>query len=282
VEPRPLALADADAVLELLCACDLADLGEVDVETADLLEAWEGVDLARDGRFAPGVAYALRSVDAPELYVHPDHRGGGLEAALLDFLEAGPRPIVLGVPERSADLGAVLASRGYAVRHSLVRMVIDLARGMPGAPWPEGFAPRPFRPGIDDAAVHAVIAPGMQEIDGRDRPLEAWREGILGRSAFAPDASVVVDDPDGGVAAAAVCDLWDDGARGSVRQLAVRPARRGLGLGAATLGAAFAAFDAAGAADAVLGVHEHNPGARRLYERAGMRPLFRFQEWVSG
>jgi mycothiol synthase len=280
VELRPPTTADAEAVLALLSACDLADLGEVNIEMADVLEGWDEVDLAREGRFAAGVAYAMRGEDLADLYVRPEHRGRGLEAELLDFLEAGSHAVVLEVSDRYAELRALLAERGYAMRSSAVRMWIDLSARRPAPAWPDGFAPRSFRPGVDDEAVHAVIAPGMHEVDGIERPLATWRERMLGRDRFSPAGSVVVEDPDGGVAAAAVCELWDDGVRGAVRQLAVRPERRGLGLGAATLAAAFDALAAAGARDAVLGVHDHNPGARRLYERAGMTPLFRGETWA--
>jgi GNAT superfamily N-acetyltransferase len=264
---HPLTAADAEAVLALLCACDLADLGEIDVEMADVEETWAGVDLARAGRFAPGAGYAFRDGDFAELYVHPEHRGEGLEEELLDFLD----PSGLDVPERNTALREVLAARGYVFKHAAVRMGIDLAEPPPPPRWPEGFAARPFRPGADDAAVQDVIVPGMREIGGMER--------LPAGPAFAPHASVVVED-DEGVAAAAMTELWDDGARGMIRQLAVRPERRGLGLGAATLGATFAAIRAAGARDAVLGVHEHNPNARRLYERAGMTPRFRVERWV--
>jgi len=112
----------------------------------------------------------------------------------------------------------------------------------------------------------------MREIGARDR----FPEG----SSFAPELSVVVEDEHGAVAAAALVQLWDEGARANVHQLAVRPDLRGRGLGTATLGAALAAIRAAGARDAVLGVHEHNPGARRIYERAGMTPRYRVEEWA--
>jgi mycothiol synthase len=149
-------------------------------------------------------------------------------------------------------------------------MGIDLADPPPAPRWPEGFSARPFRPGADDAAVEAVIVPGMREVSGSER--------LLMGPGFAPHASVVVEDAQG-VAAAAITDLWDEGARGRVRQLAVRPDRRGLGLGTATLAAALTAIRAAGARDAVLGVHEHKPNARRIYERAGMTPRFRVERW---
>jgi GNAT superfamily N-acetyltransferase len=264
---RPLTAADAEAVLALLCACDIADLGEVDVEMTDVEETWAGVDLPRCGRFAPGAGYALRDGDFTELYVHPDHRGAGLEEELLDFLE----PEIIEVPERNTALRDVVAGRGYTFRHALVRMGIDLAEPPPAPRWPDGFAPRAFRPGVDDDAVLAVIAPGMREVGGSER--------LPSGSAFAPHASIVVEDAEG-VAAAATTELWDGGARGMVRQLAVRPERRGRGLGAATLSAVLTAIRATGAADAVLGVHENNPNARRLYERAGMTPRFRVERWT--
>jgi mycothiol synthase len=262
VSLRPLNAADASAVLELLAACDLADLGEVDVEIADIEEEWAGRDLERDGRFEPGVAYALRGDH--QLYVHPNRRGEGYEEQLLELMDSDE----LDVPDRDRHLAGLLARRGYKLRTAVVRMGIDLAQPPPRPRWPDGFAARPFRPGADEDAVHPMVVAAMREIGGRERTPEP------------SESSVVVESPDGDVAAAALVELWDRGARGCVRRLAVSPDHRGLGLGAATLSAALQSIRAAGAGDAVLGVHEHNATARRLYEGAGMTMRFRVERWA--
>jgi ribosomal protein S18 acetylase RimI-like enzyme len=57
--------------------------------------------------------------------------------------------------------------------------------------------------------------------------------------------------------------------------LAVHPDAAGRGLGGTLLRAVFAAAAGAGAARVQLGVASDNPGATRLYERAGMTRRFR-------
>ena len=59
---------------------------------------------------------------------------------------------------------------------------------------------------------------------------------------------------------------------GYVDLLAVQKSERGRGLGTALLLTAFAAFAQAGLREARLEVASDNPGAFRIYERAGMTP----------
>ena len=67
---------------------------------------------------------------------------------------------------------------------------------------------------------------------------------------------------------------------GFIRTLAVREAWRRRGIGLALLHESFRRFAARGETTAALGVDSENPtGATRLYERAGMRVLWRADVW---
>jgi ribosomal protein S18 acetylase RimI-like enzyme len=74
---------------------------------------------------------------------------------------------------------------------------------------------------------------------------------------------------------------FDYGSEGWVRQLAVRRGERRQGLGLALLRHAFGVFHLRGRPSAGLAVDADNStGANRLYERAGMAVLRRFDRYL--
>jgi GNAT superfamily N-acetyltransferase len=105
-------------VLEVILARDLADVGEPDFTLDDVRDEWvdPGVDLARDSLVVEAgtglAAYALCTPHAQDVYVHPDHCGLGIGAALLPLVEA--RALARGLPcrqyiaDRNADAAALL------------------------------------------------------------------------------------------------------------------------------------------------------------------------------
>ncbi len=93
-ETRPATEADAEAVLAVITACDIADVGEPDFTLDDVRDEWRDpeVDLAADSFLveAPGgglAAYALCTSNAQDVYVHPEHLGRGIGSALLPVVE---------------------------------------------------------------------------------------------------------------------------------------------------------------------------------------------------
>jgi ribosomal protein S18 acetylase RimI-like enzyme len=80
---------------------------------------------------------------------------------------------------------------------------------------------------------------------------------------------------DGRVVGFVLCRRWALQDAGFVDLLGVEPTERGRGLGSTLLRCAFAAFAAAGLAEAQLGVASDNAGALALYERVGMVPRHR-------
>ena len=149
--PRP---ADAEGVLAVIVARDVADLGAPDFTLDDLLEEWDepGFSLADDAWLAERgeiAAYAaLRGKDQLVL-VAPRHCGNGLGSGLLDLVELRAlelgRPLRQHLPQRNASAAALLSSRGYRRVHSYWRMQIDLSRPPPAPAWPVGVTVRPFR-----------------------------------------------------------------------------------------------------------------------------------------
>ena len=178
----------------------------------------------------------------------------------------------------------LLAGRGYAMLRTYHRMIIDLEPGIPAPSWPAGLELRPF----DTENCHA-----RQLKDALDEAfVDEWgHESVLttttGQSASSACRSSTLKLTtcrwDGGEIAAATVDYQKRlGDWGLVSLLGVRPAwrrRRGLGPVAAP-GELPPLCRARSNWSAALGVDSENPtGATRLYERAGMRILWRADVW---
>jgi len=83
---------DAPAVLAVLVAREMADLGMADDALGDVLDEWRGsdLDLAEDARAAETpdggiVAYVVVRRPGTLTAVHPDHEGRGIGTRLLDW-----------------------------------------------------------------------------------------------------------------------------------------------------------------------------------------------------
>jgi len=263
---RPATPDDRPDLIALALAEDAAWSGAPAVSAEEAGEFVDsrgpGVIFERDGRVA-GYAAA----------------GEGGETILLVDPGAGPEPaleaLVAWLGERGhhevdsyardARRIAWLEGNGFTHRRSF----FDLHRGInpPLAPavWPSGVAIAPYRPGEDDAAVHALIYvdAAWDEVPGHTRrSLEAWR------SMLTPEYRGWVarrdERPIGWVAAR----VFDDG-RGWVEQLAVARSARGLGLGRALLVHSLAELCSQGATSLATGVQAANDNAIALYRDVG-------------
>jgi len=299
---RPDPNADFDEVLALVQACDRAVYGDSDWTAAELRQEWDGLDLAHDawvavedGRIAGTMAvYELGSGRVlADGYVHPELTGRGAGSRLLAAAEergleltreAPPgSPVTIETAHLVGDPRApkLLTCRGYAHVRTFHRMVLDLtSRDVPVPVWPPGLELRPFDRERDGRLVHAAIEEAFTDEWGHEpRGYEAWSERMFEVEQFDPSLWLVVWDGDE-VAAASLDYCGYLGDWGFVRTLGVRPAWRQQGLGLALLHESFRRFAERGEITAALGVDSENPtGATRLYERAGMRVLWRADVW---
>ena len=107
-------------------------------------------------------------------------------------------------------------------------------------------------------------------------PFERWRTRVA-RGQFEPALWLLAVRGDE-LVGAVLAFAYPSGGWGET--LAVRPGPRRLGIGMALLRAAFAAFRRRGATAVALSVDAENPtGATRLYERAGMRVVYRVDRY---
>lgn len=275
---------DVDSVAALIAAYDASLDAPPDTTADDLRDEWRELDLTRDtwlleldGRLAGfGCVYGKPERLHADGYVHPDFRGCGLGARIVELTEARAREVGAarlrnGTLHADTAGRALLEGRGYAYVRSFLRMAIELD-AEPAAPdLPDGLRLDDFRD--DDAeAVHAANQEAFADHWGHvHEPYDAWRA----RRLEPADTSLwlVVRDGDE-IAATALNDIRFGG--GWVGALGTRPAWRGRGLGRALLLASFRRFHDRGERRVQLGVDSENPtGAVRLYESAGMEVVWR-------
>ncbi|MFC9324028.1 GNAT family N-acetyltransferase [Kitasatospora sp. NPDC057015] len=275
---RPTTAEDVDTVHRLVGACERELYGRAQTDPGRI-----AADLARPGLVPEldtllihdrtGAPAARAWVDRrSEIDVHPDHRGRGLGAALLDWAEArarkvGGAQIVQTIPDGDPHAVALLRSRDY--RPMVTEWLLEFA--MPDEPAvpepPAGVTVRPFRPG-DKHAAHQLIEDAFDEWQQRRRSYPEWARATVERPAFAPAMSTVALADGRLIGAAIALDLPDTG-EGYIEQLAVHPDHRGRGIARILLRHTFRAFHREGRRTCTLGTHSQT-GALALYLRVGM------------
>ncbi len=263
---RPATPADRADLIALALAEDAAWSGATAVsaeEVGEFIDPYEpGVIFERDGGVA-GYA-AVREGGRSILLLDP-HTGPApaLEALVAWLGERGRHEV--HAYARDTPRTAWLEANGFTHRSSL----FDLERGIdpPLAPavWPDAIAVARYRPGADDAAVHALIYvdAAWGEVPGHmQRSQESWR------STLAPEARGWVARRDERPVGWVVGRVFSDG-RGWVDQIAVARAARRLGLGRALLLHSLAELRDARATSFALGVQAANEHAVGLYRDVG-------------
>jgi len=262
--------ADADDIVRLLVACDIADYGAPDYDYEALMEEWSepGVDVAKDGFITDGAYGLLLRTDA-RAWVHPDLRGGGLEDELAELLEERARARGLArldwqVAAADPEMRAAVEGRGY----DYIRSYADLRLSDADVGALPVGAVRPYDERRDEAAVQALIE---RAFDGGEAGRIDSLETLKSRHA---DTSLwfVAEAPDGSLAGAVRSELRPTGfIEGYIRHLATAQEHRGQGIAGTLIGAASRELVARGSIAIRLHVRSSNPKALELYERLGFR-----------
>jgi mycothiol synthase len=292
---------DLDAVAKLLVAADLADLGEQDFSIEELKDDWRQpqLDMASDTWLVTsnGKASAYtwllgrnshRDLDSWGV-VHPEHRGRGLGAFLVDVVDRRAADhAALAPPGESATLlvhtlgvdaaaRTLLESRGFELVRHFWRMDIQFEEAPPPPEPVSGIAINTFQRDRDERPVYEALEEAFAGHFGYvPRSFEDWSNHRL-QEGFDPTLWFVASEGQEVVGALAGRILEDIG---WVATLGVRKRWRGRGIGEALLRHSFVEFHRRGFIRTSLSVDAGNDtGAVILYERAGMHVALRYDTY---
>ena len=287
---RPLVPTDARAVYELMAAQELADVGSIEIEEADIVSDWArpsfDVSDSTVGVFDGDrlVAYAeVSGQDRGDAALDPAHRGRGIGTVLAGWMQEKVRSrggAVVGMPVPEGSAGdRLLEALGYRVRWTSWVLKLPPGATIVERPLPEGYAVRAAHE-EEYPAVHEVAEDAFLEWSVRDRePYEDFLAQTTGRPGFEPWQLRVVTDPSGEVVGMAQVTLaltedpsTDSGQappKAFVARLAVRRDERNRGLAQALMVDAFREGRDHGAEASCL-TTDSRTGALGLYEKVGM------------
>jgi ribosomal protein S18 acetylase RimI-like enzyme len=287
---KAASMDDAEAATALIAAGELDADGMVEVEVEDVRSLWSrpSFDPARDAllvvRGDEPAAWAMvdqgRRFDAD---VHPAHRGLGIGAALLDWVEERARAAGasrVGQTFTDANTGAIelFRSRGYFPLWESWILQISLEQELPPPKHPDGITIRAYKPGADDRAAYEVIETAFSEWGDRTpTTFEDWAAAIPHHGSFVPDVSKVALD---GERIVGVVIAFDYTVEGWVQQLAVDRAYRGRGIGGELMREAFRGFKARGRTTSGVNT-DSRTGALGMYERVGMHLRRTYTRWAK-
>jgi ribosomal protein S18 acetylase RimI-like enzyme len=232
---------------------EVVGYGDIDVQEDEV-----GVDLAAPGHWEPFLDWAedvARAKGVPRVRVY-----------------------VLPNPE----LESLISRRRHRLWRSSYTMEGPLDDPAPPE-LPAGFELRPYRPDVDEDDVRTT----MNDVF-RDDPFfhevspARFRESYLRARGYDPSLwPLAWRDRELAGFALAFPERAGDTALGWIESLGVRMRWRRRGLGEALLRGAFAELYSSGLRRVGLGVDaENETGALSLYERVGLRPVTRADNWV--
>lgn len=307
LRPRRPVADDAAAITALINAVDLADYGACDMEVHEVADDLRRVALETDAWLVDGPEGLDGSgaSDGPVAFADLSPRGGGagwelylavlpawrrrgvgtalvrdLESrvrARLDEAPAGARVTIHGwIKGDSEPERRWAASLGYTVQRQFLRMRIDMTEPPPPPPWPSGIRPRTFVVGRDERATFEAMEEAFADHWGH---MPAVFEDWVRRTesdAFDPGLWLLAVEGDEIVGTS----LGSGGPQGGwIGGLGTRRAWRGRGVARAILLEQFRLFWERGMRTVQLGVDGASlTGATRLYEKAGMRVVERYDQ----
>ena len=297
---RPPTMADLEAVVELMNAATLADIGLVNFSLESVGRYWQGGDLnlETDARliFAPNgqlAGFAQFMEEPPptpydvDTWVRPDFVTQGVGEALLDWIDERAQQALTrapaGVPIKIAHIFVYAQNRsarerleafGYQNARTFQRMRIDMTAPPPKPILPDGILIRTLRRGQEERALYEAFEEAQADEWGHEcMPYDQWLYYFIEcESNFDPTLWFLACEGEE-IVGYALC-RWDrpgepDGS--TVRYLAVRRAWRRRGIALALLHHTFGEIYRRGKRKVGLGVDATSyTGAERLYARAGM------------
>ena len=291
--------SDADAVLDLMVAVDIAEYGEPDSELEDLQQEWEEIDLPQDAWLALDpqdrvIGYGkVAAGDADfrmDFYVHPRSTIDDLRTKIILRCEKRVQELQINAGLQSSgelhsiasqtnseDIAA-LEKHGYKISKYYLRMQHTMEQQPDKPTWPGEVRLRTIIPGEDDQRVFEFVNCNITHAGRTPGDFERWQSWMMREDHFIPQLWFLLFNDDE-LIGAALCYDYEE--YGWVRQLAVSPNWRRRGLGAALLQHCFYCFFLRGHQRVALGVEAENLDALKFYERVGMHRVRQFNEYVK-
>ncbi len=294
---RHPAMEDAQKVVDLMIAFDIAEYGETDSDLGTVIDDWSDINLDQDAWlvYNPGkqlVGYAAVYHNTQRFtfdsFTHPHLAPEGLASFLLTLCEGRARELLHepGVPttamtivSQSNDTNKRIANNlGYKPERYHFGMRIHLDGPPPPPAWPVSVVLRNVVPDQDNHLVFDFIRAAF---DRPGRPplfYERWYDIMMCASNFNPELWFLAYHKEEliGVTLCFEYPLY-----GWVRQLGVSTAWRGKGIGSALLEHCFGVFYQRRFITVGLGVAADNPNAYQLYERVGMKRERHYAEYCK-
>jgi mycothiol synthase len=180
--------------------------------------------------------------------------------------------VLEGQKERMADL----AAHGFVDQvdapedaWSMVFLTRPAAESAQKKPLPSGYRARPLK-GQDEVAAYAAL---HREAFGTKNMTEEWRSGVLRQPAYRPELDLVIEAPDGSLAA--FCVGWFDPAGyqgrpcGQIEPLGLSEQHRHPGMAKYLLNECSSRLRALGAEEIYVQTDNFRDGALGLYISAG-------------
>lgn len=301
-QTRAATYNDAQAVTDLINACDIALTGEAETDADEILAEWQDptTDLEHGTWVVltpTGQLVGYETCEAPpesgriilDGYVHPDYTGQGIGTYLLRQAEDCARQLITryasdtqivvhaGAYGHEEAAHRLFEAEGYQRIRRFWRMQIDMAAPPSEPLWPDGISIRPYVQEQDDRAIYEAVDEAFRDHWGHyTRPFEDWMRRMRSVPDFDPSLwYLAIDDASGEIAGVSLCNYRNH--QPWLRSLSVRQPWRKQGLGMALLLYTFGEFYRRGYQNVSLGVDAENiTGATALYERAGMRVVRTF------
>lgn len=281
---------DLDAVLGIVAAADVADVGFEDSLRSIIEDNWRSLRFHPDrdavlifGPDGSAVAEVECTAEADAVVesfgrVHPAHRGRGLGTCLIGWSErrarghgsAGAKQILqVSAPAEDRSFASLVLGRGYRRARVFQHMERPLQGLAAAPPSPDGIEIRSAVVPDDLPELHDVMETAFSDHFGFvPMDFERWRTAWLGYPGADPRLFLLAWD---GSDLAGAAMSSEAGPVGWVGDVSVLKAWRRRGIGEALMYATFAALAEQGFAEARLNVDaENESGAVRLYERVGM------------
>jgi mycothiol synthase len=227
-----------------------------------------------------------------DFYIRPGHAEREVEKALFDWAgrrfreldqERGqPLPYWVEAREDDVERLAMLARHGYTLDtdYTYIMLSRSLTEPVPLGESPAGFTIRPFA-GMEETEAYAEVHRRAFESTSMTT---SWRARTLGMPNYLPALDLVAVTPDGRFAGFCVGWLSPERRTAQIEPVGVDPEFQGRGLGRTLLLEMLGRFKAHGAAYAQVETDSGRSPARRAYEAAGFRPIYktiRKGQWFS-